>query len=282
MININKQNLAILIITYNPSNNLELLVNKCSKLSNYIYVIDNGSSDVSNLQFLSNIANDIVKLIRLKENKGIGTAVNMTISLIDTNIVKWLLTFDQDSLPPDNLLNNYDRILSEENQVALIGINYLHDNANNNCHFSYTNSLDLITSGTLHNLRILDIIGKYNEKLFIDCVDFEINLRANLAGYKTIMLTTSHLEHTIGNPKSIRICGFTLESMNHNAFRQYYIVRNHIWLLKKYIFRSPLYIINKFYHLMIRLIKTMIIDDDKSSKLKSISKGLIDGIKYSM
>lgn len=282
MIEVNNNNLAIIIVAYNPDENMAVLLQKCNNIASQVIVVDNNSTNSEWIRSLT--ANNNNLYIANSENLGIGKAVNKALAQIDRNKKHWVLTFDQDSLPPDGLLKAYNSVIKNENNVGLIGINF------NSCinevsiHtvYHYHESLDQITSGLLHNISIFDVVGGYNEKLFIDCVDFEFSLRVNNNGFKTIMVDDCYLHHTIGNPKNIKLGRFSISSMNHNAIRQYFIVRNHIWLSKKYFKSFPLYILNKFYHLFIRLTKTVLIDDDRKNKIKQIYRGIYDGFNSNM
>lgn len=278
---VNYNNLAIIIVTYNPESNLEILLSKCNKISSQIIVVDNNSS---NKDWVREISKSVgATCIANSDNLGIGKAINVAISQIDRKHVQYVVTFDQDSLPPDDLLESYNYVLKRENNVGLIGINFnqiIQQGIPNS--YDYKESLDQITSGLLHNTEIFDAIGGYNERLFIDCVDFEYSLRVKKYGFKTIMISNCFLKHTIGNPKIITLGLIKIQSMNHSAFRQYYIIRNHIWLAKKYFSSFPLYFFNKFYHLFIRVTKTVLIDDDKKNKIIQISKGINDGFRFNM
>ncbi len=149
----------------------------------------------------------------------------------------------------------------------------------NICDIKYNYSHDQITSGLLHNVDMVKKIGGYESDYFIDCVDFEYSLRAAKHGYNTFTMENKIMTHSLGNPKVVNILGFPVITMNHNAFRQYYIVRNHIWLARKYMKSFPCFILSKFYHLIVRIAKTILFDDDRKSKVNKIACGFIDGFK---
>lgn len=274
-------NLAVIVITYNPDENLAELLSKCNRLSRRIVVVDNNSVNKDWIREISATTGAVC--ILNPENSGIGKAINIAINHLDRQQISWVVTFDQDSLPPDDLLASYNYVLDKERNAGLIGINfYPHEPLDIMSKYDYRESLDQITSGLLHNVAIFDVAGLYNEKLFIDCVDFEYSLRVKKSGFKTLMIDNCFLHHTIGNPKNMLIWPFKIQSMNHSSFRQYYIVRNHIWLAKKYFKSFPKYIIDKFYHLFIRLAKTVLIDDDKKNKMRQIARGVKDGFISNM
>lgn len=277
---INKENLLITIITFNPDKNLINLINKVKSFSSNILIIDNNSYDF-NVNEILNLFKDLdtkIEIITLKRNKGIAYAMNIGIKRAIEDGKRWFMSFDQDSLPDSDFIENYNYVIRKENNIGTIGISpFFSQNFKYKPH--YEENLDQISSGLLINLDYINIFGLYNEKLFIDCVDFEYTLRVNLFKKKTIIINKKILNHKIGNPKSLKLFGIKIESMNHIPFRQYYIYRNHILLTKKYFFKFPIYILKKNYHLMIRFIKTLIIDDDKYQKILMIYKGIKDGFK---
>ncbi len=272
--------ISIIIVTFNPDNSILKLLNSCLLLSSQVIVVDNGSKNIGFIKKEINQASGNIQFIPLEKNYGIGYAINRGIREIDFSSKKWVITFDQDSLPPHDLLRYYDYVVTNENNIGLIGLNYSYyaNIESSNKKIIYKKSLDQITSGLMHNTEIFKNVGLYNEKMFIDCVDFEYTLRVNKAGYNTITIENEVLNHKLGNLKTIKFLGLNVSSMNHNSFRQYYIVRNHIWLTKEYFKDYPIYIINKLYHLIIRLIKTILIDDDKNKKISRIFMGIKDGV----
>lgn len=281
MTKVSYNNLAVIIVTYNPEANLKTLLQKCCVIASQVIIVDNNST---NSDWIKTLAVGFDSLfIGNSENLGIGKAINKALIYIDRSQKQWVLTFDQDSFPPDDLLVAYNYVLKNENNVGVMGINFNPQLNGNKSHtYHYHESLDQITSGLLHNVDIFDKIGEYNENLFIDCVDFEFSLRVKRNGFKTIMIEDCFLKHTIGNPKTVKLGKIKISSMNHSAFRQYFIVRNHIWLAKKYFKFFPFYILNKYYHLFIRLAKTVLIDDDRKSKIREIYRGICDGFKSNM
>lgn len=274
----NHDNTGIIIVTYNPTS-LELLLESCIGFARYIIVVDNNSTNNNYVKATCGKYN--ITTILLTNNTGIATAINIGSNELFKRNISWIITFDQDSVPPNNLINYYNEIISKEDNIGLIGVGYDY-----NIHIlpkesevKYKKSLDQITSGLLHNVQMWKSIGGYEDQYFIDCVDFEYSLRASYNGYNTYTIQNEIMTHSLGSPKCVKLLGIPIVSMNHNAFRQYYIVRNHFWLARKYWKRYPIFILIKFYHLFIRVCKTLMIDDNKKEKLNRIIKGIKDGLK---
>lgn len=276
MIPINRNNLLIIIVTYNPTKNLLQLLDRCRSFSNNIIIIDNGSQD-------KNIFSKISKKIRIvlsDINKGIAWGINEGIRNGDSNDIKWILTFDQDSLPTEQFIDYYNYVIENENNIGLIGCSCYAKNHLSPTKCKYQESLDLISSGLMHNKSTIKDIGLYDENLFIDYVDFEFVLRTKLKGYNTLIILNQILQHHLGTPKSKIIFKWRVNSTNHNSIRRYYRARNHVIILKKYLFQFPQYLYHKNNGFIGSLISMIIVDDNRIDKLKNTINGIIDGLRY--
>ena len=78
-----------------------------------------------------------------------------------------------------------------------------------------------ISSGSLFNLSVLKKIGWHNEKYFVDCVDYELCVRARRCGYKIgIVKNTPDFDHVTEQPdRTIHIFGKQLLVRRYSATR---------------------------------------------------------------
>ncbi|HBO06980.1 MULTISPECIES: glycosyltransferase [Bacteroides] len=274
-----KENSCAVIVTFNPDSLFEEAIKRHIELFGFIIVVDNNSSDLSFLKHC------IVDTVLLKKNMGIAYALNIGIRRALSSGYKWIFTFDQDSIPIRNFLYYYNevfRVLPEDlaTNIGLISTKHVPNVPfllDSNLKFKRTCSL--ITSGMFHNGRVFERVGWYDEKMFIDGVDFEFALRCSVAGFDTIRIQNPILQHKLGDPqnKSVMWGLFNIKTTNHNATRRYYIMRNHIYIFKKYVFKRPLWIFKKSLFCGIDLIVMLLADDDKWDKIKKTLKGLVDG-----
>ena len=91
------------IVTYNPD---EQFLDRLSLISSQverIIIYDNGSS-VESLSFLNKIQVKGVSLIYSKDNVGIAKALNVGIEELIKDNYEWILTFDQDSYPSNDMV----------------------------------------------------------------------------------------------------------------------------------------------------------------------------------
>lgn len=246
------------IVLYNPE--LKLLKKNVDALYlqvNKIILYNNGSN---NFEQVKNVFADYNNIIFKDgvENKGIAFALNAIINLADSQGYDWVLTMDQDSVCANNLIKEYKNYLSEK-KLALICPFIL-----NNGKFTLneykklklsatTNILDpakCITSGCLTNVKIAKKVGGFNNQLFIDGVDFDLNCKILEAGYRIIQVNRTYLVQKMGEGKKIQLFS-TLQCLTgidlfrrakivavYPDIRLYYHSRNMRYIRKKYGFHS--------------------------------------------
>lgn len=231
-----------IIVTYNPEEDLLRRQNTslASQVDNIIYV-DNGSENVDIVKELAEEAS----LIENNKNLGLAKAQNQGIELAKLQKADFVLLFDQDSVPPvgfvDGLLHCYTE-QSNTNKVALVGptirnlVNNSHENdkgvvfkglAIKKVEVSDATEVSYcIASGSLMPMAAIDEVGGLCEEMFIDGLDVEWCLRAKSKGYKIYQTNNTHLDHCLGD-------GTTRRIMSHSSQREYYIMRNSIWMSRQ-------------------------------------------------
>ncbi|SKA87532.1 rhamnosyltransferase [Clostridium sp. USBA 49] len=208
-------NICCIIVTYNIDNEFEKCFHAIKDQVDKVIIVDNGSNK-DTLNYLDKINGEYnIKLIKNKQNMGIAYALNQGVKYALKNNYDWILTMDDDSEATPNMvstmINTYNSIDVNE-QKNILGIFPHHievglkcnnmNNVNldkNNELFEYVHSD--ITSGNLLKRETFDIIGLYNEDLFIDYVDHEFCYRILEKGYKLIKLKNAVLFHRLGNTK---------------------------------------------------------------------------------
>lgn len=279
-----KSNLVIVVVTYNPDEILSHSIDFYLKISKRVIIVDN-NSELSSLAILQMIEKfDNIEIVYSKQNRGIAWGLNVGVCRALEYSPQWIITFDQDSIPALNILDVYNEVLlhhSEPERIGILsgGFSLISDNAV--FPIQWKESLVLITSGMLHNVKIFDKIGFYNEKLFIDSVDFEFVMRVHSAGFSTVRIQNDIIKHKIGSPIRRKICGKNFESSNHNAIRRYYQGRNLVYITRKFIKQYPAQILNYNYYFFCKIIPRMIfLERSLKVKVRFLIKGLWDGLFF--
>jgi rhamnosyltransferase len=209
-------------------------------------------------------------------NEGIGLALNRGVDWALEHHFTHLLTMDQDSCFDGEDFKSYVNIVEKNELDESIVI------------FSpklpavvlplEKEIIDIrftITSGSIINLATFAIVGPFRSDFFIDAIDTEYSIRASSMGYRTVVVPSVVLVQRFGDARKT-VLGFM--SSDYSAFRTYHMVRNHIivWRLFPRLFSfSDAFKVYVFQ----RLVKIALVEDQKWLKLKSVFRGVVDGIR---
>lgn len=265
------------IVLYNPQiSNLVKNINELNKNEsiNNIILVDNGSKNIyeieNNISFIKK-----VKLIKNKENKGIASALNQILKYAHDNKQDLLLTLDQDSFISKDALDKMLKYVDYEN-VAIICpvINDLNKNLKIEKKDSFEYIDRCITSGSLMILKNCNQIGMFDDKMFIDYVDFDYCKRIIINTKKILRVKNAILVHEIGKRSKRKFFWKTVFPTNHNEFRIYYYSRNIKYYLRKH--RKNMTIKEKLIehkYLLWKFVSIILYENNKAKKLKAYYKG---------
>jgi len=272
------------ITLFNPD--IELLkenIDSIKEQVNLIILIDNASRNINHIESILTNYCDIV-LIKNDKNMGIARALNQIVEYSNSNNYKWVLFLDQDSKAPQGLVENYIKYLDLQNIAVIspkiLDINDKIDNSNSTTESSIEFIDRCITSASLVNISICQSLGKFDEKMFIDLVDFEYCARVRRRNYKIIRVNSIILAHRLGDLRVVKIFAKKIYVTNHSKERIYYFARNAIYFDKLHKDYLPkYYAIREIIKLIIKII---FFEKMKKSKIKFAFKGISDGLCGSM
>jgi len=268
--------IAATVILYYPEKNTIQNIGSYSPFVDTVYVIDNSENPSKEFQQeLTNISNAVY--FHDNENKGIAKRLNDICEKSRAEGFDWILTMDQDSSFSDEVFEKYLEHFKKypKEEVAVFAVNYLPKM------FPVVHVpvevLSTITSGSLVNLSLNKVIGKYNEDLFIDLVDAEYCYRAVGLGYKIIAFRDIILNHSIGYIKYGRsLKNFKLTPrVLHSPIRIYYIIRNSLYMLYKFP-NLPQQARGEIKKTMSLLKNNILYHKERSKVIKSVIQGYVD------
>lgn len=289
------------IITYNPV--LTRLNHNIISLANNniqeILIVDNNSKNLEEIvALIDNNTNAKISLIRNQINEGIGKALNQAVIYAGQHGYQWLLTLDQDSICDVNYISPMllDLLLDDVGIVypTVIDKRQINiENKNKNlleswtcnfklriCNFLCNTKIDTpITSGSLMNVRALNQVGRYDEYMFIDGVDFDIALKLQKAHYRIVHSRTSILEHQLGNPCTRKLWRVTINASGHSQKRVYYMTRNACYLLRRYRLFALKWCIANLGRAILCGLKNAIVSQRYKDYFYAMYRGIIDGRK---
>ncbi|HWY43215.1 MAG TPA: glycosyltransferase family 2 protein [Candidatus Sulfotelmatobacter sp.] len=251
-------------------------------------MVDNnsGSAERGALRQLS--SEHGVHLIFNSENLGIGAALNQGVCWAAEEGYTWVLTLDQDSVVANDMVSTLASVyeeLPEKENLAIIGSNYRDSNggklfisADRGDQRSWQEVKTVITSGSLVSLAAYSALGPFREEFFMDCVDLEYCLRARSHGFRIIVTRKPLMDHALGATTMHRLLWKRTGTSNHLPVRRYYMARNHVVLMREYIFREPLWVLRMVYSLLKSGILFLLFEQNRILKLKCSAMGLFDGL----
>lgn len=271
--------LCAVVVTYYPDveDTIKNIMQYLPWVDHLVIWENTPSEDISKYKIELPEYADKISYMGTGKNEGIGYAVNRAIEYSIENNYTHLLTMDQDSQ-----WDNFEEFLTEANNIS----NEYHIIAPNINNLYPRQKLYLeissITSGTMYDISIIKMIGFFNEKFFIDAIDEEFGFRAYLNGYPTAILGLINLKQKFGVSKKF----FSKQITEYNAFRTYYIVRNHLWIWRLYPSLRSFHLFKVFiFDKTIKRIVTILLAEDNKRKklfalLKGIKHGLLESIQY--
>jgi len=288
--------IAATVVLYNPDIEETLAnIDSYAPYLDELIVVDNSS--VENLK-IKNILEKKYKLSYIFNNANLGIATALNIGCKKAIELKclWTLTMDQDSKFIDfEFYKNSFLPLYDNNKVAIVA-------ASDICVVNYTNSLSkffdeefsrqkakkslieyaiessnsdyietdfVITSGNFLNLSLFEEIKGFDDKLFIDQVDFDYCARALQLNFKILKFENIKFLHELGYYKD--------GVPQHNYIRKYYITRNLLYMSKtygKYFSQYSRRNTRKFIRK--RFSHTWRKEEDSVRKIKSMILGIFD------
>ena len=233
------------IVLYEPEKerllqNVEAIKSQVDK----VFLLDNGSKNIDEIKSL--IADgEKISLILNDNNEGIARALNQLCVSSYEEGFDYIVTLDQDSVADENMVEEMRHYIADD--VGIIAPRVVDDYEKEKIEdLPLTEEIERpVTSGCLTSLKIWKELGGFDEKLFIDCVDFDFDTRILKAQKRIIRVNRAILHHRLGKAKEVKFFVFfgkllgieklknPFYTYNHSVIRTYYYARN----IKYYIFK---------------------------------------------
>ncbi|MDD5578651.1 MAG: glycosyltransferase family 2 protein [Methylobacter sp.] len=296
-----EKQVAALVVTHFPDAGFPSRLDKLLEQVSHVVIIDNGSpQDLLSWQ-KQYCDSDNITFLKNSVNLGIATALNQGMDLLTKEGFERVVTFDQDSTVTSGFIALLQATMTANEvphgDVALVGANRSDAGENQDRHrwlrpkkrwpFFERITCDrigpdgvtlVITSGTLFNMKIFNILGPFRDDFFIDFVDSEYCLRAKEAGYRILVNPDARLFHQLGSKKQYRLFGLTMSPTFHSPLRRYYLSRNRIEMMRLYGLTFPHWLIYELMALIHITLSILFYEDQKIAKLQACAIGTCDGL----
>jgi rhamnosyltransferase len=235
-----RDTVAAVIVTYRPDlERFETVLGAAGPQVRSLVVVDNGSPDACEIARLVD-AIPTARLVALEENHGIAAGFNAGIAaaLSGSPEIEWVLTLDQDSVLDGAAVSTaLDCLATLQHAISgrcgVIGLRHRPVTADRGLWRLAERRLDLGDLGTFRRRLLLISSGnlvrsevaescRFDERLFIDQVDYDFCAEVRDAGFELFELKQVLMDHRIGRDVQIG----KLRRPYENGQRLYYIVRN--------------------------------------------------------
>lgn len=269
---IKKSEICAIITTFSPDDDFLKRVRIISKQVGYVVIVDDSGTGY-NSGLVGNINN--VSIIFNEFNSGIAHALNRGVEFSSKKDFKYFVTFDDDTVVDENYVDEITSFIEYHPELN-IGVIAL-DREQNDEDTDYKIKRTLITSGSFFSLNIFKIVGGFNERLFIDLVDYDFTTKIRKKGFCLVQLNKEGMQHSVGQLRDKKVFGLLFKVYNHSPFRLYYQIRNSFYFLKTFLVFDPVLSLLLFSHVFRIIFKAVFFEDSKKQRLYFISRGLFDG-----
>ena len=295
---------AAIVVIFYPDDRFKKLLLSVIEQVDKIWIINNQPNfDVD--KFITNgqvECEDKTTVIENKQNIGLAAAQNQGIKLALADGLDWVLLLDQDSILNKSFVKNMlhaARIYDNEGHIGFLTPRHESYDGSPSVptyskglflkpkryHMNLTEIDDSLLFGMasgsfIPNKRFKEI-GLMREDFWIDYIDYEFSFRVRKQGYKILGVGGARLNHRLGITQQFKVLGKTFSYQVHPAFRRYTIYRNRVKVIREYSMLFPDFLIFEILSIAKDLLKLVLLEDQKFTKLRSIIIGIVDGFKSS-
>ncbi len=287
--------IVAIVVTFNPAENIQYLLDRTSEQVDEIVVVDNGSSDQVCIAKTTSSDKEIHYILNA-ENRGLSTALNQGIKKALELGALHLLLLDQDTSLGENmvamLIRDEQELLAQGEKVGVVGPRLIDVQSGKHIPFVRSEGFHrvrsscsqkaksiadhVITSGSLININVIHDVGLMWEPLFVDYIDVEWCHRARSKGYKVYGSAVAEMQHDIGEKR--HAIPFTSRQIPiHSAFRVFYLVRNLIWVSRLPYF-TRFWGISEFFRIVAKISVEALFHNERFARIKALKSGLWHGM----
>lgn len=200
-----KNKLVVGIVIFKPDKSrLKQALNQVLKQHCPVFLYKNSDDEITEEAITYVAKNYNVYIFGDGKNRGLAFALNELMKVADDKGYEWMLTLDQDSVIPTNMINSYYQYVDRKD-LGIIAPQVI-DHRRRYMKIIKTPReeyvSDVITSGSCTNINAWKRIGKFDSWLFIDLIDNEFCKRLRICGYKILKLNYLVLDQEFGKIKT--------------------------------------------------------------------------------
>ncbi len=277
------------VVTYNPDPDLvEHLAAMRLQIPTMV-VIDNGSANAAEVERQAETAG--CRYIGNSANLGVAAALSQGARLALAEGFEWLATFDQDSLIGPGAIAGLLSVHAGHprlDRVAIVAMSHRDRATGRDYHHPediietaplWRSLRATITSGSLIRTEVFAQIGVFDDTLFIDSVDHDFCQRCRSHGWLVIEGRKQLMEHSIGAVTEHDFFWTRVACTNHSPLRRYYITRNTLEIIRRYLMVDPRWTLCQLYYLLAGNVLILIFEDHPAAKASAMAWGALDFLR---
>ena len=285
-----KYRYCAVVVWYQPENDaIQNIMTYYTEVEK-VFVVDN--SNCKNTELVSQLTQlNKVEYIDLNGNKGLANALNIGCKKSESESFDFILTMDQDSFFDAEAVKTMIGYV-EKQDIKNLGIvcpsvNAIYLSEENKQQLDCLDNIVgevkrekwVMTSASLMNAKAFEEVGRFDGNLFIEHIDIDMGIKLFLHNYAIYKMRDSKINQRFGNSKPCHFLGKKIHPMFASPVRTYYLVRNQIYIIKKYGFKFI-----KFTNVSLvkTVIKILFYEPQKIERLRMFGYGMIDGFKNQM
>ena len=294
--------ICAVVIAFEPPPTFTSALSAIASQVGGVVVVDNASCPPAEERVSRPDVRASVEWIKNSENEGVAAALNQGIDRARELGFSWAVTLDQDSRAAPSMVSELIGTLrrsDDPGRVAVVGANPV-ETGTPGARYAWLRGGDarrwlfrktdarggdlsdvtmVITSGALTSLNAFAHIGPFDERLFIDYVDTEYCLRAQLSGFAIHASARATLFHHLGERSVVRFLCIKVRPTFHPPIRLYYTWRNRVHMLRKYGSAFPHWMLYDLLAATYNVLRIVAFEDHKLGKLRACWAGTRDGLK---
>jgi len=282
-------------VSYHPSpsfyDRAESIIQQCG----HLIIISTGASDKEWKQLEQLVRDNPSRITtqRSPENN-LAMAQNIGIRMAQDKGFCFVLLLDDDSEPAPAMVSGLLTAYAQSSRIQRIGLiapHVIERNSARETHYVRAtafggfvrqkasdapllyDAFNIIASGSLIPLAVIDAVGEMDVRFGIDYVDKEFCLRLLVKGYRTVVVSDAKLFHSVGKSKDHEVMGGRVTATNHPPARRFTIYRNRLRCWGRHGKSCPSFVVFDALGMAYDLFRIVAFEDMKGEKLKAILRG---------